>query len=197
MNQSSVSDDVVDVGIDHNAICTQSRPVWARAMNDTVDVGRNVLWSLLARAAGFLGFWLILSEFSAVDLLVGALAALMAASASLRLLPPGQWRFRPVLLAGLAVRFLRQSIWAGIDVAWRALDPRLPLRPGFVSYRTHLPPGPARNAFLTMTSLLPGTLPCGPDGEGGLAVHCLDVSQPVVEQLTIEEAAFSRAIGHD
>jgi multicomponent Na+:H+ antiporter subunit E len=146
---------------------------------------------------GFFGFWLILSEFSAVDLLVGALAALMATVVSRRLLPPGPWTLRPVVLAGLAVRFLRQSIWAGIDVAWRALDPRLPLRPGFVNYRPQLPPGPARNAFLTMMSLLPGTLPCGPDEEGGLAVHCLDVSQPVVEQLTVEETKFSRAIGHD
>ena len=146
---------------------------------------------------GFCGFWLILSEFSAVDLLVGALAALMAALVSLRLLPPGRWTFHPVLLAGLAGRFLQQSIWAGIDVAWRALDPRLPLRPGFVTYRPHLPPGAARNAFLTMMSLLPGTLPCGPDEEGGLAVHCLDVSQPVVEQLTVEETMFSRALGHD
>jgi multicomponent Na+:H+ antiporter subunit E len=121
----------------------------------------------------------------------------MAASVSLRLLPPGQWTLRPVVLAGLAVRFLQQSIWAGIDVAWRALDPRLPLRPGFVSYRPQLPPGPARNAFLTMTSLLPGTLPCGPDDEGDLAIHCLDASQPVVEQLAVEETAFSRAVGHD
>jgi multicomponent Na+:H+ antiporter subunit E len=166
-------------------------------MTGTIDLGRNVLWSLLGRAAGLLGFWLILSEFGAADLLVGTLAALMAASASLRLLPPGRWKLRPVASASLAVRFLQQSIWAGIDVAWRALDPRLPLQPGFVSYRPHLPPGPARNAFLTMTSLLPGTLPCGPDEEGGLAVHCLDVSQPVVEQLTVEETAFSRAIGHD
>jgi multicomponent Na+:H+ antiporter subunit E len=166
-------------------------------MSGAANVGRSGLWSLLARAAGFLGFWLILSEFSAVDLLVGALAALMAALVSLRLLPPGRWRLRPVVLAWLAVRFLQQSIWAGIDVAWRALDPRLPLRPGFVSYRPQLPPGPARNAFLTITSLLPGTLPCGPDEEGALAVHCLDVAQPVAEQLAAQEIAFSRAVGHD
>ena len=166
-------------------------------MSGTVNVGRNAPWSLLARAVGLFGFWLILSEFSAVDLLVGALAALVAALVSRRLLPPRRWTLRPVVLAGLAVRFLRQSIWAGMDVAWRALDPRLPLRPGFVRYRPRVPPGPARNAFLTMMSLLPGTLPCGPDEEGGLAVHCLDVSQPVVEQLAVEETAFSRAVGHD
>ena len=63
-------------------------------------------------------------------------------------------------LARFVLRFLRQSVVAGIDVAWRALDPRLPLRPGFVVYQPRLPPGPARNAFCTMTSLLPGTLPC-------------------------------------
>jgi multicomponent Na+:H+ antiporter subunit E len=166
-------------------------------MKGMPDVGRNVSSSLPVRTAGLLGFWLILSEFGAADLLVGALAALMAASVSLHLLPPGPRTLRPVVLAGLAVRFLQQSIRAGIDVAWRALDPRLPLRPGFVSYRPQLRPGPARNAFLTMMSLLPGTLPCGPDEEGSLAVHCLDVSQPVVEQLTVEEAMFSRAIGHD
>jgi multicomponent Na+:H+ antiporter subunit E len=66
-----------------------------------------------------------------------------------------------------------------------------------VRYWPQLPPGPARNVFLTITSLLPGTLPCGPDEEGGLAIHCLDVSQPVVEQLTVEETSFSRAVGHD
>src|SRR5690349_7303286 len=114
-------------------------------MSGTVDVGRNAPWSLLARAAGLFGFWLILSEFGAADLLVGVLAALMASAVSLRLLPTGQWTFRPVVLAGFLVRFLQQSIWAGIDVAWRAPDPRLPLRPGFVRYRPQLAPGPARN----------------------------------------------------
>ena len=58
-------------------------------------------------------------------------------------------------------RFLRQSIGAGIDVAWRALDPRLPLRPGFVVYPVSIPPGTARNVFTTLTSLLPGTVPAG------------------------------------
>jgi multicomponent Na+:H+ antiporter subunit E len=37
-------------------------------------------------------------------------------------------------------------------------------------------------------SLLPGTLPCGPAEGNGLTVHCLDVTQPVLEQLAAEEA---------
>jgi multicomponent Na+:H+ antiporter subunit E len=74
--------------------------------------------------------------------------------------------------------------------------PRLPLRPGFVSYPVRFPPGTARNAFTTLTSLLPGTVPAGHDREG-LVYHCLDVDQPVVPQLAAEEAALSRALGDD
>ena len=75
----------------------------------------------LARTAGFLGFWVILTGFEVADVVAGILAAVIATWVSLRLLPPGQWRLRPFALAQLVLRFLRQSIGAGIDVAWRAL----------------------------------------------------------------------------
>jgi multicomponent Na+:H+ antiporter subunit E len=93
------------------------------------------------------------------------------------------------------LHFLRQSVVAGADVAWRALDPQLPLRPGFVLYPVALSPGPERNMFTTLMSLLPGTVPTGSDEKGGLLIHCLDVEQPVVAQLAVEEALFVRAVG--
>jgi multicomponent Na+:H+ antiporter subunit E len=126
---------------------------------------------------------------------VGAAAVIAATALSLRLLPPIGARPRPLALVRLAARFLRQSVLAGVDVAWRSLDPRLPLRPGFVRYPVQLPPGPARNTFCTLTSLLPGTVPTGPDASGALLVHCLDVGQPVVEQLALEEALLTDAMG--
>jgi multicomponent Na+:H+ antiporter subunit E len=58
-----------------------------------------------------------------------------------------------------------------------------------------LPPGAARNLFATLMSLLPGTVPTGSDERGGILIHCLDVEQPVVAQLAVEEALFVRAIG--
>ena len=61
----------------------------------------------------------------------------------------------------LGVRFLYQSIVAGVDVAWRAFDPRLPLRPGFVRYPVRFPPGTTRNVFAMITSLMPGAVPAG------------------------------------
>jgi multicomponent Na+:H+ antiporter subunit E len=91
---------------------------------------------------------------------------------------------------------LGQSIVAGADVARRALDPRLPLRPGFVAYPVYFPPGTARNVFTALTSLLPGTVPAG-DERGQLVYHCLDVDQPVLSQLAAEEAALSEALRHD
>ncbi len=127
------------------------------------------------------------------------LAAAAATWTSLRLLPPRPSHPSLVALATYAVRFLGQSIVAGVDVAWRALDPRLPLNPGFVAYRPRLSAGSGRRAFCTVASLQPGTLPVGSDQDGTLLIHCLDVDQPVVKQLSEDEdslhARFGRGAG--
>jgi multicomponent Na+:H+ antiporter subunit E len=130
------------------------------------------------------------------DLVIGVLVAAIATGASLYLLPLGTRRLRPVALARLALRFLCQSVIAGADVARRALDPRLPLRPGFVAFPVQVPAGAARNTFTTLTSLLPGTVPVGED-RGCVVYHCLDVDQPVLSQLAAEEAALIRAFQDD
>jgi len=156
----------------------------------------GVAGGAIARAAWFLGLWLVLAGADPADLPAAALAVVAATWTSLRLLPPGGSRRSPIAVARLAVRFLYQSVVAGLDVARRALDPRLPLRPGFVAYPVRFPPGTARNAFTTLTSLLPGTVPAGEEG-GDLLYHCLDVDQPVVSQLAAEEAALSRALRDD
>ena len=147
----------------------------------------------LARGVCLLGFWVVLMGADPVDLVVGAVTAAAAAWLSLRLLPPPPRRFRLRALPGLAVRFLSQSVLAGIDVARRALAPKLPLRPGWVSYPVRFPRGPLRNTFAALTSLLPGTVPAGED-ENALLYHCLDVDQPVAEQLRDEEDVLTRAL---
>jgi multicomponent Na+:H+ antiporter subunit E len=150
----------------------------------------------IVRLGGFLVFWVVIAGTEPVDLLFGAPAALIVTWASLQLLPPGTRRLRVVALARLVPRFLYQSIGAGVDVAWRALDPRLPLQPGFVTDRPRLPPGAALSAFCTVTSLLPGTLPSGTDESGRLMIHCLDKDQPIADQLATEEALLMEALGY-
>jgi len=150
--------------------------------------------SLVLRALGFVVLWLILTGGNTADLVAGAVAALAATWASLRLLPPSAARIRPTATARLVLRFLRQSVVAGADVARRALDPRLPLHPGVMVYPVGLPPGSRRHMFTALTSLLPGTVPAGSDASGGLVIHCLDVEQPVIAQLAAEEAVFTRVL---
>jgi multicomponent Na+:H+ antiporter subunit E len=149
----------------------------------------------LTRAVGFFGVWVVLSGYALVDLVPGVIAALAATWVSLRLLPSGPNRMQPLALTKFALRFLHQSALAGADVARRALDPKLPLDPGFTPYSTALPPGTARNAFTALMSLLPGTVPVASDQSGTLVIHCLDIRQPVAAQLAGEETLFARVIG--
>lgn len=151
--------------------------------------------ALFQRAMGFFVLWIMFTGTNLADLVAGAVAAVAATWASLRLLPPGTSRVRPVALIWFALRFLRQSVVAGVDVARRALDPRLPLHLGFVVYPVGLPRGPTRNMFSTLMSLLPGTVPSGSDAGGGILIHCLDIEQPVTAQLAAEEVLFATVIG--
>jgi multicomponent Na+:H+ antiporter subunit E len=155
----------------------------------------------LGRFLGLFGLWIVLiHSVQPADLAVGALTAVAATWVSLHLLSPDAGRVKFAALAARLPRFLSQSVLAGIDVARRALDPRMPLRTGFVTYRTGFPRGQARNTFATITSLLPGTVPAE-DDDSGLLYHCLDTAQPVAEQLATEEREYAQALvpgrGHD
>jgi multicomponent Na+:H+ antiporter subunit E len=150
---------------------------------------------VVLRAAGFLGLWLVLSGVDPADLPAAAVAVGAATWASLRLLPPAPGRLRPAALGRLVGRFLQQSVVGGVDVAWRAFHPRLPLRPGLVVYPVRLAPGPAHNTFSTLAGLVPGATPVGPAEGGGLLIHCLDVDQFAISQLATDEALVARALG--
>ena len=149
----------------------------------------------IVRAVWFLILWLALAGADPADLVAAAGAIVAATWTSLHLLPPSRSRRSPAAIVRLALRFLYESVVAGVDVARRALDPRLPLRPGLMVYPVRFPPGRWRNTFAALTSLLPGTVPAG-DQNGQLVYHCLDVDQPVASQLAAEESALAQAIRH-
>src|ERR1700754_4819270 len=183
--------------------CTNAMEVWKSPMSSSAETGgptkldgpAKTLPAAIFRATGFFGLWLALAGADPTDLAAGAVAAVTATWASLRLMPAQRWRLRPIRIVRYSSHFLRQSIVAGTDVALRALDPRLPIRPGFVVYQTDLAPGTKRNAFSTIMSLLPGTPRGGPAEGDGLAIHCLDVTEPVVKQLSSEEALCVQTFG--
>jgi multicomponent Na+:H+ antiporter subunit E len=151
---------------------------------------------IAARFAFFMGVWLMIADWKEEDLPIGFAASALALWISLSLLPPTAVGLRLAPLAKLTVRFLSLTIVAGVDVARRALLPRLDLRPGFVALPFTLPSGVARNAFLVYSSLQPGTLPTSAEGET-LQVHGLDISQPIAASVQADEALFGKAISHE
>lgn len=146
-----------------------------------------------ARFALFLGLWLVLAVGFA-GLGFGLLAAGLATWASARLMP-GRMRLRdPLAALRLLGRTAAQTLRAGTDIARRAFDPRLPLRPGLVTHATALPEGASRDGFTALASLAPGALPAGVEG-GVVMVHALDTRLPVAGDLAATEALYAQA-GH-
>lgn len=169
---------------------------------------RPTVRATLARAFVLLAFWLLLAGPYLADglatggwsklvpeLLLGLGATATATLVSLRLLPPATGRLRPRGLIRLIAHFLWQSLVAGVDVALRAFDPRLPLKPGFLHYPARSTSEIGRAAFGAFTSLMPGTIPVGSDPEGTITYHCLDTDQPVTAALARDEALVARTRG--
>lgn len=150
----------------------------------------------LRRGMVFLGLWFVLIGLDAGHLPFGLLAAAAASWASLGLWPAGA-RLSLMGAAGFLLRFLPQSVFAGVDVARHAFSPRIGLRPGFLSYPTAIPAGDARRAFCAVMSLQPGKLPVAGDGADGILVHCLDGNVSATGEIAADEAAFLKLSRRD
>lgn len=159
---------------------------------------RTRAWrAILVRGIAYFLVWMIMAGGQLADVAPGLAAAVLATWISLVLLPldPAFAQVRPLAVLRLALRFVWGSVVAGFDIARRAFSPSLPLKPGYVAYPVALPPGTSRNLFTSVTSLMPGTLPTGTDESGRLIYHCLDVEQPVLQELGQEETQLVAALG--
>jgi multicomponent Na+:H+ antiporter subunit E len=144
------------------------------------------------RFALFLALWLVIAGPAAW--IIGLLAAGIAAHVSLRLLPARLSAMRVLRTAGLAPGFFWASFLGGLDVIRRAFHPRMPLNPGWTSWRSRLSSSGARAALGSDLSLMPGTLVAGGSGEL-LYIHCLDIDQAVDSQIAREERRIGRSVG--
>jgi multicomponent Na+:H+ antiporter subunit E len=149
---------------------------------------------LLPRFVALLVFWLILDGAKPLGLLIGIPAAGLATWFAIRLIPPRGSDISPLALLAFCGHFLWGSLVAGIDVAIRALNPRLPLRTGFISCPCGISRG-RRDLFLAASSLMPGSLPVEEEAHGQIILHALDVEQPHAAQMAENEVRFAAAIG--
>jgi len=144
------------------------------------------------RAALFALMWWILTEGAMDSWLVGTPVILFATVVSVLLLPPLLWS-----LTG-TVRFVPFFLWrslnGGVDVARRALHPRLPISPGLFDYRWRLPPGLPRVFMANTVSLLPGTLSIEL-GANCLQVHVLSEGKDFLSELEKIEQRVASMFG--
>jgi multicomponent Na+:H+ antiporter subunit E len=143
---------------------------------------------IAVRLAMLVFLWVILAErhpWSDWPLAVAVVAAALGTSLVLR--PRERVRVRPLAVLRFVPWFLAQSLAGGIDVARRALSPRMPLQAGFVEVPLAAGAGLRRVAFVWVVSLLPGTAGVHLH-ERGLRVHVLDCERHTLGKLRALEA---------
>ena len=140
-----------------------------RDMKQT-DQGNN--WStIVSRALLFSLLWWALTDGTAGSWWIGVPAVVCAVIISVTLIPPLGIVWREVI--GFVPFFLWHSLKGGVDVAWRAFHPRMPITPELIEYPLRLSPGLPRVILVNTVSLLPGTLSAELGGQV-LKVHVLD-----------------------
>ncbi|MFN2309022.1 MAG: Na+/H+ antiporter subunit E [Gammaproteobacteria bacterium] len=156
-----------------------------------LSAARSLMLPAIARATVYGFLWWAITEGRGASWF-GAVIVAVVTVISLWLAPPGGgWRWRA--LPGFLVWFVRESLRGGIDVARRALHPRLPLAPGFIDHRWRLARTPARVLMTNLVSLLPGTLSVE-YRDRGLRVHVIDRQLPVAAELDDLEARIARLL---
>jgi multicomponent Na+:H+ antiporter subunit E len=151
----------------------------------------------LRRGLLFAVGWWALNEGQRPGIGFGAVVVILAVAASMVVGPPRHATWRPLGLLGFVGFFLVRSLAGGLDVARRAVSPRMRIAPGLVRYRVRLPPGTARELFTGALSMMPGTLSVKSEGVH-LDIHFLvgsaDVSLYPIERL---ELWVARALGQE
>lgn len=139
----------------------------------TPTAGQRALWA--AQCAVILAvIWLALTGLDALTL--GAMTAVIGGIFGAWVAPGRPHTWRPLRLFRFTRYFLWTSLAGGLDVAWRALQPRMAIHPTWLRYRLSLPPGQPRTLMVSMLSLMPGTLSAELQDDDMLLVHALDGS---------------------
>ncbi len=122
-------------------------------------------------------FWVILTASLALhELVLGAVCCALVAAVTVSLLGQAlDRRITPAVILRLPL-FLVRLVWeiikANYDVMKIILNPRLPIDPRIVEYRTYLPDDLPRTVFSDSITLTPGTVTVELKDDV-LNVHCL------------------------
>ncbi|VAX07822.1 hypothetical protein MNBD_GAMMA26-1761 [hydrothermal vent metagenome] len=154
---------------------------------------KRLIVSLLIRGLFFSFVWWSLSGGAASSWWIGGPAVVLALTTSIALLPPQH--LNGYALLRFIPFFLIRSLLGGVDVAWRAFHPRLPIDPLLIHYRLTLPVGLPQVVMINSVSLLPGTLSVAIDQQV-LQLHVLSGGRDYLDGLQQLEQRVGRIFGH-
>lgn len=147
------------------------------------------------RALAFAALWLVLVEGELHHPTLAILSIGGAAAMGVKTGIGSGWRLSARGLLRFIPYFIRISLAGAFDVARRAFRGHRALDPELVHHRLRIPEGrPAYVFFADITSLIPGTLCAGVDGQE-LTIHAIDRGQNPAELLDELEERVAALFG--
>ena len=131
--------------------------------------------------------WILLTwQIDAQVVIAGLIASAIVAFLFHEILPKEHRIFiSPVRLFWLLVYvpvFFYYIIKANLDVVYRALHPKMPIKPGIVKIKTILKTESGITALANSITLTPGTLTVDLTDDGFLYIHWINVKSDDIEQ---------------
>lgn len=148
--------------------------------------------AILLQGLLFLMVWVVLTDGDMSSWWIGVPAVLLAMIAGVALIPPVPLVWHEVIR--FIIFFMVRSLMAGADVAWRALNPRMPIAPALIDYPLRISPGLPQVFMANTVSLLPGTLSADLV-QSVLKVHVLDKEKDFMAELESVERHVARMFG--
>ena len=133
--------------------------------------------------------WLLLTwSLDTQMLIAGVIASIIVAVLFHEIMPKEHKVFiSPVRMFWLLLYvpvFFYYMLMANFDVVYRALHPKMPIKPGIVKIKTKLKTDSGITALANSITLTPGTLTVDLTDDGFLYVHWINVKSDDVEQAT-------------
>jgi len=133
--------------------------------------------------------WLILTWTFDIQVVIAGLIASIFVAVLFHEILPKEHRvfFSPVRIFWALVYlpvFFYYVIKANFDVVYRALHPKMPIKPGIVKIKTILKTDSGITALANSITLTPGTLTVDLTDDGFLYIHWINVKSDDIEQAT-------------
>jgi len=150
---------------------------------------RRLIYFVVALIIWILGAWpFVDGKIDLQVMIAGIIASLIVAFLFHEILPKEHRVFiSPIRIFWLLVYvpvFFYYVVKANFDVVYRALHPKMPIRPGIVKIKTTMKTESGITALANSITLTPGTLTVDLTDDGFLYIHWINVKSDDIEQAT-------------